>query len=161
MDDSFFNSLYTESENEYYKFTSENNFQLEAPLNNNNEMTNPKLSEQEGEIVIEISNTSTKKSVNISRFNTLRKIQIHFFNFIVEFLNAMLKAENIGKKYHFRNLKHEYKNKISKNNSKELHNKSLGEIIKNKISSKYTKYGRDMNQKTFNKIKEIMKDYKK
>lgn len=108
----------------------------------------------QSEIAIEISNTSTKKYNSISKFDILRKIQIHFLNFIVLFLNYILKAENIEKEYRFLILGHDFKKIINKKKSKELQNKNLGEIIVNNISSKYTRKRKDKNLEIFNRIKE-------
>ena len=108
----------------------------------------------QGGVTKEISDISTKKSSSISQFDILRKIQIHFLNFIVLFLNDILRAENIEETYRFLFLDHGFKKIINKTKAKELQNKNLGEIIVNDISPKYKRKAKDKNQKTFDRIKE-------
>jgi hypothetical protein len=149
--------LFLESQNEENNFIFDSFTSSIKSLNRNGSKNGSIINTSEvnqGEIAIEISNTSTKKSSSISQFDILRKIQIHFLNFIVLFLNYILKAENIEEEYRFLFLGHGFKKIINKNNSKELQNKNLGEIIVNDISPKYKRKAKDKNQKTFDRIKE-------
>lgn len=69
--------------------------------------------------------------------NLLRKIQVHFLSFIIQFLNEILCRSNYNKK--FLKLNYKFKSNIKKdfvNNN--LKTKTIGEIICNSISHKYT-----------------------
>ena len=105
---------------------------------------------------IEITNTSKKKHSQNSPDNILRKIQIHFFNFIRLFVNDILKAENI--KIEFLKMNHFDKFQTNKKDFQLFKNKNIGEVIKNNISRKYTKHEKDTNSKIIdnNKKNEIL-----
>jgi len=83
--------------------------------------------------------------------NLLRKIQVHYFSFIVSFLNNILRILNYKRK--FLKLNHEYKSNINKNFINSLKEKTLGQIICNKISNKYKYKEEDSNILLYNKIK--------
>lgn len=83
--------------------------------------------------------------------NLLRKIQVHYFSFIVSFLNNILKILNYKRK--FLKLNYEYKSNINKNFIHSLKEKTLGQIICNKISNKYKYKEEDSNILLYNKIK--------
>jgi hypothetical protein len=70
--------------------------------------------------------------------NIYIKVQTHYLNFIIEFLNCILPHLNYNKKLF--KLDKEFKTNIKKNNLKNnesLYDKCIGEIISNKISKKY------------------------
>ena len=67
--------------------------------------------------------------------NLLRKIQVHYFSFIVSFLNNILRTLKYKRK--FLKLNYEYKSNINKNFIDSLKEKTIGQIICNKISNKY------------------------
>ena len=69
--------------------------------------------------------------------NLLRKIQNHYMNFIVSFLNEILQFLGINQKLYFLNYK--FKFNITKNFNCQLKNKSIGDILCNDISPKYKK----------------------
>ena len=83
--------------------------------------------------------------------NLLRKIQVHYFSFIVSFLNNILRILNYKRK--FLKLNYEYKSNINKNFINSLKEKTLGQIICNKISNKYKYKEEDSNILLYNKIK--------
>ena len=67
-----------------------------------------------------------------SQDNLLRKIQIHYLNFIISFLNNIIKHLNYDDKK-FLKLNYEFKKNVSKNFFNTLKEKTIGEIITNKI----------------------------
>ena len=74
-----------------------------------------------------------------SEDNLSIKIQRHYLNFIISFLNCLFPYLNYKKK--LCKLNNEYKINIKKNNAKDnagsLNDKTIGDIISNKISIKY------------------------
>lgn len=83
--------------------------------------------------------------------NLLRKIKVHYFSFIILFLNDILKILNYKRK--FSQLNYEYKSNISKDFVKSLKENTIGEIICNKISSKYKYKDENSNKLLYDKIK--------
>ena len=84
--------------------------------------------------------------------NLLRKIQVHYLNFIISFLNNVLKHLNYEKK--FLKLDYKFKKNIKKEFVETLKEKTIGEIITNKISIKYTKYGENTNEIIYRELKD-------
>ena len=63
--------------------------------------------------------------------NILRKIQVHYINFIVSFLNEVL--QNLGYKQRLYYLNYNFKSHITIMNFNNLQKKSISEILCNKI----------------------------
>jgi hypothetical protein len=76
--------------------------------------------------------------------NILRKIQVHYLNFIVTFINTIL--EILGFKIKLFYLNYNLKKNICKSNIKFLKNCTLREILSNQISGKYKKVNKDENE---------------
>ena len=83
--------------------------------------------------------------------NLLRKIQVHYLNFIVIFLNEILKFLNF--KLKFLNLAYNFKRNINKNFVNSLKDKTIGDIICTQISVKYKKYSPNINKNIYDKTK--------
>lgn len=83
--------------------------------------------------------------------NLLRKIKVHYFSFIILFLNDILKSLKYKRK--FLQLNYEYKSNTSKDIVKSLKENTIGEIICNKISSKYKYKDENSNKLLYDKIK--------
>ena len=90
------------------------------------------------------STTTIRVHDNNSYDNLLRKIQNHFMNFIVSFLNEYLKENNIDK--NFCKLDYNFKKQVNKKFVNDLKTKSLRDIIINNISIKYSKHENDANK---------------
>ena len=88
-----------------------------------------------------------------SQDNLLRKIQIHYLNFIISFLNNIIKHLNYDDKK-FLKLNYELKKNVSKNFFNTLKEKTIGEIITNKISIKYKKHEKNTNDIIYQELKE-------
>ena len=83
--------------------------------------------------------------------NILRKIQVHFLNFIVHFLNFILK--NLNFKQKFMKLDYEFKKGIKKEMLNILKSKNLGELISQEISNKYKTKNKNYNKNIYEEIK--------
>ena len=80
-----------------------------------------------------------------SEDNILVKIQTHYLNFIISFLNSIFPLFNYHKE--LKNLDKSFKINIKKSNLNEYLNKTtIGEIISNKISEKYTSIDDKINE---------------
>ena len=75
--------------------------------------------------------------------NILRKIQVHYLNFIVLFTNLILKL--LGFDIKLLHLSYTIKQNINKRHIENLKNCTLREILSNDISSKYTKKSKSEN----------------
>ena len=88
-----------------------------------------------------------------SQDNLLRKIKIYYLNFIISFLNNIIKHLNYDDKK-FLKLNYEFKKNVSKNFFNTLKEKTIGEIITNKISLKYKKHEKNTNDVIYQELKE-------
>jgi len=89
--------------------------------------------------------------------NLLRKIQVHYLTFIVNFINIILKKLNYEQR--FFKLDYELKKNANKKYFDSLKTKKIGEILCNKISIKYKKQNVNANFEIYDQIKdnEILK----
>ena len=99
-------------------------------------------------INIENSNSSSEESnkkihSNNWEDNLLRKIQINFFDFIVNFANDSLKCLKFPQRFLF--LSYDFKKNVNKQFVSKLKESNLKEIIVNNISGKYKKYVSEYN----------------
>ena len=104
------------------------------------------------------STTTNKVHDNNSKDNLLRKIQNHYINFIVDFLNEYLKQKNINK--NFFKLDYSFKKNVNKKFVEDLKTKNLRYIIINNISIKYTRHENNTNKNCLEEI-ESNEIYKK
>lgn len=90
--------------------------------------------------------------------NLLRKIQVHYLTFIINFINIILKRLNYEQR--FFKINYEIKKNVNKKNFDSLKNKTIGEILCNKISVKYKKQNENVNKEIYEQIKdnEILKN---
>lgn len=85
--------------------------------------------------------------------NRVIKIQSHYFNFIIKFLNDIMKIFKI--KYFFLPLDHKFKISIKIEHRKSLINKSIKDIVINiPISEKFSKNCKNHNELVYSKLKE-------
>ena len=78
--------------------------------------------------------------------NLLRKIQVHFLNFLIDFCNEALKTEFVNFPFSFKRIKANTKEKINSKNVTEFKEKTINDLLHLDISSKYKRF-----QKTHNK----------
>ena len=77
--------------------------------------------------------------------NRLRTIQVHYFNFLIPFLNQIM--NNLGLNYTFLDVAYKYKNNIKKENREKLESKTIKEILlEAPISKKYKNSERNQNK---------------
>ena len=90
-----------------------------------------------------------------SEDNIIRKIQVNYINFLVDFVNEVLKT--IGRKdISFLSLAHNFTKLISKSHRHNLNSKTLREVFSNDVSPKNTTKNKDYNAKICEQIeKEI------
>ena len=89
------------------------------------------------------SKNNSKKETHDSKSydNILIKIQVHFMNFIISFINDCIRASNKSKKLFFKKFNTDIKKKISKMSFDSIKNSTINEILSNiKISRKYKKF---------------------
>ncbi len=82
----------------------------------------------------------------------LKKIQIHYLNFIIGFLNEILK--NLNYKQRFLKLDYNFKKSVNKDFVERLKKSTLKDIVINKISERYTNYSNNTNKMIYEEIKE-------
>ena len=75
--------------------------------------------------------------------NILRKIQVHFISFILEYSNAILQNFCDTK---FLKIDYKYKKAVNKSSFKKIKSKKISEILGQKISEKYKKINKDVNK---------------
>lgn len=82
--------------------------------------------------------------------NIIRKVQVHFHNFIISFVNEILKSFGIKKK--FLNTDYTIKKNVKKANVDSLKSKEIGKILCENLSTKYRKQytlDKDKNKKLY------------
>ena len=85
--------------------------------------------------------------------NLIRKIQIHFINFVRNYVNDVIRTQINGKNVpQFQDLKHEIKKMVSHKHVEWLKSLSLAEILQLEVSSKMKVHGDDVNKKIYEEI---------
>ena len=94
--------------------------------------------------------------------NLQRKIQIHFFTFIINLSNDAIKAV-LGSKspFNFKQIEHQLKILISHDKVNKLHKSAIKDILKMEISPKNKKYSKYINQETLNDVCKVSKKLEK
>ena len=90
--------------------------------------------------------------------NLRKKIQVHFFTFIINLSNDAIKAE-LGSKtpYNFKQIDYKLKILISHENVSYLHTLAIKDILKMRISPKIVKYSLSSNIDTLNAVCHLSK----
>ena len=83
--------------------------------------------------------------------NILRKIQVHYLSFIIDFLNNILRILNYDRQ--FLELDYNFKKDVSRKNINKLKKNTLEEIVCNDISSKFKKHKINENKLLCKEIK--------
>ena len=99
------------------------------------------------------TNNSLKLPRKFNRDDITIKNQVHYSNFIPEFVNFEL--ENYGINGKFKKIDYQLKKKCNFNNFSELNGKKLYEILIMKASSRYKNIGENYNAKLYERIKDI------
>ena len=119
-------------------FLSDNKKKIKPKFFVNETKRGRKTSEKRKEIRIHDKNTSD---------NLLKKIQVHFLNFIINYLNDIIKYLHYDK--FFLKIDYRFKSNISKNFFNRLKNCQIGNIISTKISEKYKTIDNNYNRNLY------------
>ena len=99
--------------------------------------------------------TKYKNHDKYDKDNSLTKIQVHYFNFIIHFLNTILPIFKFNKREHFYIIDYRIKQKVNKEYSDYLKTLKLADIVKMKISDKCCSIEKNFNIKLYNEVKTI------
>ena len=105
---------------------------------------------------------SNKKSHGSEDFDNIqRKIQVHFFKFLICLANDKV-VQLFGKKskYQFKDVKYELKRIVNHKNIEYLKGCKYSDIIQMKISPKNKKFSEDTNKNIYFKITQLSKELK-
>ncbi len=86
-----------------------------------------------------------------ARDNILRKIQVHYLTFIVDFMNDLL--NHLGYNYEFIDIDYNIKKDIRKKSFSLLKKKNIGEILCQEISPKFRTQKKENNYIIYDKVK--------
>ena len=85
--------------------------------------------------------------------NLLRKIQVHFLSFVINYTNDLIKnLSNIKKVPIFKPLDYKIKRNINHKFVEYLKSKNISDILQLSVSPKYKKHGDNVNKKIYNKV---------
>ena len=87
--------------------------------------------------------------------NIIRKIQVHFQNFLISFINEIL--NHFGFKQKFLNIEYNNKKNIKKDTVEKLKSQEIGQILRQNISTKYKKQYKDDKEKNNKLYLEVIK----
>ena len=96
-----------------------------------------------------------KKHSSMDDDNVLTKIQVHFFTYLINITNDIIKS-GFGKNDDFQQIKYDDKKNIKLYNIKKLKNSKIKDILQMKISSKCRKYDENYNKNNYIKILETI-----
>jgi hypothetical protein len=96
------------------------------------------------------NNSNIKEHTSKDIDNLLRKINVHFLTFVVNFYNDILKTENIP--FFLKQIDTKIKITVNFESFSKLKNSTIGDILKKDISAKYTKYEKSENKVIVEKI---------
>ena len=149
------NNTNNNSENEMYQYINEPNLPLYENENEiYNDVSNDVLKNKRGrKNKLKTTKKSRKTHSNKSFDNLLRKIQVHFLTFLINFVNDILKKDlNYSHKFSFKQIKTEIKNNVKYENVSKLKEMTVGDILQKDISKKYKRYNKCYNREIFEKI---------
>ena len=96
-----------------------------------------------------------KKHSSMDDDNVLTKIQVHFFTYLINITNDIIKS-GFGKNDDFQQIKYDDKKNIKLDNINKLKNSKIKDILQMKISSKCRKYDENYNKNNYIKILETI-----
>lgn len=138
--------LFFESENsiqKYNKSSVKNIFNLSK----NKKIMKDKKGKRGRKIKKENNSLEKRKTHKKTDFdNLLRKIQVHFLNFLIDFCNEALKTEFDYFPFSFKRIKANTKEKINSKNVTEFKEKTINDLLHLDISSKYKRFKKSHNK---------------
>lgn len=161
---SLFNSMNYNINNNFDTFSSEKDFNINLEenffteknniegvtniLENNN---NSSLLKKRGRRKAE-SSKKKKSHIGIDFDNMQTKIQVHFFNFIINISNDALHTICKNTKLYFKKVDYKLKQKVNDKYFQMLKSLTIKEILEMNISSKYSIFSEEHNKKIIDKI---------
>lgn len=108
------------------------------------------------------NNGNNKKHTKYSKDNILRKIQVHFHRFIVDYANELIYSRGFKKKFHY--IAYSQISDYNNNKFNDLKKKKIGDILKQSLSTKYKKVfqeNKKINENLYNEVKndKIISDF--
>ena len=94
--------------------------------------------------------------------NIIRKIQVHFISFIIDFTNDVIHSVYPNNKnLFFKSINYEYKKTVNHSYIQELLSKNIGEIVRLEASPKNKKFDKNINNNIYEKLcnNELFKNY--
>lgn len=104
------------------------------------------------------SSTKVKSHSKYEDDNVIRKIQIHFLNYLISFTNEILM--HFGSKKKFLNIDYSSKKNVKKEYVESLKSKEIGQILSQIISTKYKRQYNDDKEKNNKLYAEVTKNAK-
>ena len=128
-------------------------------LNVNNEIKMKILNKKRGRK----SNKKGKREHSaFDQDNIIRKIQVHFITFIIDFTNDVIQNILIDNKdLFFKSINYEFKKTVNHSYLEKLNFLTIGDILKLKISPKIKKYNENINEIIYNKLCNMNSFFKK
>ena len=153
FESSFFSFNSSDNENSFMEILYDSEMVPNIIPGKENDFILPEIQEPSISIPNSPTDESEKKIHDkYSVDNMLRKIQIHYLNFIIGFLNEILK--NLNYKQRFLKLDYNFKKSVNKDFVEQLKKSTLKDIVINKISERYTNYSNNTNKMIYEEIKE-------
>lgn len=109
------------------------------------------INKKKGRHKNESSNSKTHDKYSLD--NILAKIQVHYINFIISYINDILEQLKFDEEQRFLDIEYKFKRDIKKKSFEIKEQKSLADIICNPISSKYKKHSKNHNKLIFETIR--------
>ena len=88
--------------------------------------------------------------------NIIRKIQVHYISFIIDFTNEIIQfIYKNNKTMYFKSINYEFKKTVNHSYIQQLFSKNIGEIVQLRASPKNKKFDENINQIIYNKLRNI------
>ena len=97
--------------------------------------------------IFEVNHINRRRRRAFCKDNIIIKIQVHFFNFLINFCNDALKAEYKHSLYSFKKINHSKSTLIHKANISQLKNSKIKDLLNFEISRKYSRFDKFVNKK--------------
>ena len=134
------------------KSSQKNKFNvIKGILDENNQKTIKfNLSKKRGRKAIKIGK---RQHSALDQDNIIRKIQVHFISFIIDFTNDIIQTvTQNNKNMFFKSINYEYKKTVNHSYIQNLFSKNIGEIVQLKASPKNKKFDKDINKIIYEKL---------
>ena len=142
------------NESPFHEVLPSSSFSNTNDLENPSEILGSKIRKKRGRKSKKEHDANYKVHSKYKIDNLKRTIQVHFFNFLIQFLNVIM--NNLYLNYSFKGLDYDYKRNVKNKNIENLKSKSIKEILSEAFIAKaYNELDKDYNK---NLIKVIEKN---